>query len=110
MLVASRSLKLRQGTTDIDVEVRLFAPHFEKDHWSCDYEIDWPEGTRKAAAHGHDSVQALHLALEMIGSELYNSDYHKAGDLTSGDSWKGYGFPVSKNLRDLLIGDDAKYL
>ena len=110
MLVASRSLKLRRETADAEVEIRIFAPQFESDHWSCKYEIDWPEGIRKGAAHGHDSVQALHLALEMVGSELYTSDYHKAGDLTSGDSWNGYGFPVARNLRDLLIGDDAKYL
>jgi len=46
----------------------------------------------------------------MIGSEIYTSDYHKSGHLSSHESWRGYGFPVPQNLRDLLIGDDAKYL
>jgi len=110
MLVASRSLELRGESTETEVEIRIFVPRFESDHWSCGYEIDWPEGTRKGEARGHDSVQALLLALELVGSELYTSDYHKAGNLASGDSWNGYGFPVPRNLRDLLIGDDAKYL
>lgn len=109
MVVASRSLKLRRGERDIDIAIRVFSPRLDGDHWSCRYEIDWPEGTRKGVAHGHDSVQALLLALNIVGSELYTSDYHKAGSLRSADAWKGYGFPVPQNLRDLLIGDDAKY-
>ena len=109
MVVASRSLKLRQGESEIDVPIRVFSPRLDAGHWACDYEIDWPEGKRKATLFGCDSVQALLLALSIIGSELYTSDCHKAGDLESGNSWKGYGFPVPQNLRDLLIGDDAKY-
>lgn len=108
-IIARRSLKLQHGSTSIDVEVRIFAPHFESDHWCCDYEIDWPEGMRKATARGNDSVQALHIALQIVGSELYTSDYHKAGCLSSGNAWKGYGFPVTKNISNLLIGDDAEY-
>jgi hypothetical protein len=110
MIVASRFLKLRLSEKDVDVEVRIFSPRADQDHWACDYEIDWPEGMRKGAAYGYDSVQALHSALNLVGAELYTSDYHKAGKLASVDSWKGYGFPVPKNIRDLLIGDDAKYL
>jgi len=110
MIVASRSLTLRQQEGSVAVEVRIFAPQPDQGQWSCAYEIDWPERTRKFAAHGADSMQALTLALSMIGSEIYTSNYHKSGSLSSADSWKGYGFPVPKNLRDLLIGDDAKYL
>jgi hypothetical protein len=110
MVVASRSLKLRQRDGSVAVGVRIFAPQPDQGHWSCAYEIDWPEGTRKFAASGLDSMQALILALNMIGSEIYTSEYHKAGNLNSGESWKGYGFPVPQNLRDLLEGDDKKYL
>ncbi len=76
----------------------------------CEYEIDWPEGTRKFAAHGLDSVQALELALKMIGSEIYTSEYHKSKMLSWEKPGRGYGFPVARNMRDLLEGDDAKYL
>jgi hypothetical protein len=31
-------------------------------------------------------------------------------DPKKSDARKGYGFPVMPNIRDLLIGDDAKYL
>jgi hypothetical protein len=109
MVVVSRSLKLRQGESEIDIPIRVFSPRSDGGHWACEYEIDWPEGKRRGASYGYDSVQALLLALSIIGSELYTSDYHKAGKLESGNSWKGYGFPVPQNLRDLLIGDDAEY-
>jgi hypothetical protein len=110
MIVASRSLTLQQQEGYVAVEVRIFAPQSHQGHWSCAYEIDWPEATRRFAAFGLDSMQALVLALNMIGSEIYTSEYHKAGALSSGNSWKGYGFPVPQNLRDLLAGDDAKFL
>jgi len=110
MIIANRSLKVRQGQNDTDVAVRIFAPQLSQGSWSCNYEIDWPEGTRKGAAHGLDSVQALLLALKMIGAEIYTSDYHKAKNLVWEEPGQGYGFPVSQNIRDLLEGDDANYL
>lgn len=111
MVIATRTLKLHQDGADCDVCIRIFAPEQQAPgEWSCTYEIDWPEGTRKFAAHGADSVQALLLALNMIGSEIYASNYHKSGALSSADAWQGYGFPVPPSLRGLLIGDDAKYL
>lgn len=110
MIVAARSLKLHQEQNDVDVGIRIFAPQRDAGGWSCKYEIDWPEGMRTAAASGHDSVQALLFALKMIGAEIYTSDYHKSGDLTWTEAHGGYGFPVTKNLRDLLEGDDARFL
>jgi hypothetical protein len=59
---------------------------------------------------GADSVQALLIALQMIGTNIYTSSYHESGDLFWGAAGKGYGFPVSANMRGLLVGDDAKYL
>jgi hypothetical protein len=108
MIIANRSLKLRQGERHVDVAVRIFAPQRERDHWLCGYEIDWPEGTRKFAAHGVDSVQAIELVLKLIGSEIYTSDYHKSKMLMWEKPGAGYGFPVTKNIKDLLEGDDAE--
>ncbi len=110
MIIASRSLKLRQNEGDTDIAVRILAPQPSQSHWSCDYEIDWPEGTRKGTAHGFDSVQALLFALEMIGAEIYTSDYHKSQKLMWSEPGEGYGFPVPGTIRDLLVGDDAKFL
>jgi hypothetical protein len=47
--------------------------------WICRYEIDWPSEKRSYFAGGVDSSQALILALQMIGAELYASAHHKAG-------------------------------
>jgi hypothetical protein len=55
-------------------------------------------------------MQALLFALEMIGAEIYTSDYHKSKCLMWGEPGQGYGFPVVQSLRDLLEGDDAKFL
>jgi len=110
MVIAERSLKLRRTPNDVDVAIRVFAPEHDRGSWFCRYEIDWPEAMRKGAASGFDSVQALLFALEAIGAEIYTSEYHKAGDLMWTEPHRGYGMPVSQNLRDLLEGDDAKFL
>jgi hypothetical protein len=110
-MIATRVLRFRNAAGDIDMPVRIFAPELESDGtWFCRYEIDWPEGTWRSRAGGVDAVQALFSAFQMIGSDLYTSDYHKAGQLYLEAPGRGYGFPVPVTLRDLLIGDDRKYL
>ncbi len=54
-------------------------------------------------------MQALVLTLGMIGANLYASDEHKEGRLGWSKIGAGYGFPVMSTMRDLLVGDDAKY-
>jgi hypothetical protein len=56
-----------------------------------------------------DAFQALHLTLQMIGFRLYVSTYHKFGALVFEKPGNGYGFPVPKIVRDLLIGDDKVF-
>ena len=46
----------------------------------------------------------------MIGAEIYSSNYHKAGKLFWDKPGNGYGFPVASSLRDLLQGDDIKFV
>ena len=108
-MIATRALKLRSRGADIEIPIRLFAPR-RSDHgdWFCRYEIDWPESTEIRNAWGVDSMQAIVIALQMIGSDLYTSTYHKSGDLMFERPGRGYGFPVPSNIRDLLIGDDLK--
>jgi hypothetical protein len=55
-------------------------------------------------------MQALVHALQIIGAEIYSSNYHKSGRLFVERPGDGYGFPVMSGLRDLLIGEDKKYL
>ncbi|MGE0034658.1 MAG: hypothetical protein AB7S93_03405 [Xanthobacteraceae bacterium] len=110
MVIATRILKLRSATRDIEIPVRIFAPEQEAASWSCKFEVDWPDGMVTMSAGGIDAVQALDLALKMIGAQIYASDHHASGKLMWEAPGKGYGFPVGKNLRDLLVGDDKKYL
>ena len=106
-MIATRTLTLRTTSGNKQIPIRLFAPEQAADgHWLCRYEIDWPDGAHRHAAHGEDSAQALVIALQMIGSVIYASDYHKSGQLMLDEPGRGYGFPVTNNLRDLLIGDD----
>ena len=57
--------------------------------------------------HGVDALQALVLTLQMIGAEIYSSSYHREGRLRVYPTETGYGFPVPRSLRDLLVGVDA---
>ena len=110
MLIANRILTLRNGSNQTQIPIRVFAPEKSTNgSWFCRYEIDWPEGTQVMEAGGFDAMQALVVALTMIGSDLYTSNYHKAGALFFDKPGTGYGFPVPANLRDLLVGNDAKY-
>ena len=111
MLVASRTLKLKADGAIVDVAVELFAPVRESNGaWKCDYTIGWPDGLSRKSTFGVDSMQALILALQMIGTELHTSEAHEAVALFWDKPGNGYGFPVMPNMRDRLAGDDAKYL
>jgi hypothetical protein len=48
--------------------------------------------------------------VQIIGAEIYSSNYHKSGNIFWDKPGNGYGFPVAPSIRDLLQGDDAKYL
>ena len=111
MVIASRLLKFRGSEGETEIPIRLFAPErSDGGIWSCRYEVDWPHGQWIHAAQGADLVQAIFLAMQMIGAEIYVSEYHKSGALFLDSPGRGYGFPVASSLRDLLIGDDAKFL
>jgi hypothetical protein len=111
MLVANRELRLLNASGDVKIAVRIFAPELEADGaWACRYEVDWPDQKTAKTTYGFDSMQSLVLALQMIGAEIYSSSYHDQGMLFWDSPRKGYGFPVMSSYRDLLQGDDAKYL
>ena len=111
MQIAERLLKISRSGTTLDVLVRLNAPQKQSGNsWSCVYEIGWPERPKRMTVSGVDAVQAIVVALQMIATDLYTSNYHKAGELTFEKPGGGYGFPVGKGVRDLLEGDDATFL
>lgn len=110
MIIATRSLSLRTGKDNVDVAVRLHAPERQADDWICRYEIDWPRQKAERWGTGGDGIQAILHALQMIGAELYASEHHEAGRLSWLEAGAGYGFPVTQSIRDLLVGDDKRFL
>lgn len=109
MIIAERVLSVSEADMKRRVVVRLFAPIQQTGDWACRYEIDWPEGRWTGSVAGIDAVQALHLALQKVGLDLYLSSHHQARRLSWDEPGRGYGFPVPKNARDLLVGDDERF-
>lgn len=109
-MIANRTLFLSLPSGTFEVQIRIYAPEFSGVSWTCRYEADWPEGRRTMSADGFDSVQALLIAMQMIAADIYMSSYHKAGQISYRPDWRGYGFPVTNGMRDMLIGEDAKFL
>jgi hypothetical protein len=110
MIIATRVLTLRRSKGDIEIPIRIFAPVPEEIDWSCRFEIDWPDGTRWMDVGGVDAVRAIELAMKAIGSQIYTSDHHESGTLEWLKPGRGYGFPVPNGIRDLLVGDDKRFL
>jgi hypothetical protein len=109
MIIARRVLILRRRKGDVRIPVSMHAPEKAKVDWVCRYEIGWPEGKAKRWSGGVDAVQALQLAMSMIGVEVNVSRHAKSGRLQWLEQGRGYGFPVPSGIRDLLVGDDKRY-
>ena len=107
MWIATRELKYEAETgVSISVPISILPPKQNDMDWGCQYSIGWPNGVELKTVYGIDSMQALVLAIQSIGSSLYASDYHKTGRLKWEKPRYGYGFPVSNIIRGLLIGSD----
>lgn len=110
MLIAERSLFFETLTgATVEIPIRLHAPEGDDKHWWCRYSIGWPDQPKVSKGYGIDQFQAISLTMQKIGVEIYCSDYHKTGRLQWDGHGNGYGFPVPKNARDMLVGDDKKF-
>jgi hypothetical protein len=106
MVIAERSLSIEDGSEPKACKITMHAPEDTDGIWICRYTIEWPTAPEESFGAGVDAFQALHLTLQKIGITLYASAYHKAGILVFDKPGRGYGFPMPKNGRYLLIGDD----
>lgn len=109
MIIATRTLVLRDQGHNSPIPIRLHAPEKMEGDWICRFEIEWPDGRAERWGAGIDAVQALLIAVQMIGAEIHASRHHQSGQLAWLAPGRGYGFPVAKNIRDLLVGDDKKF-
>ncbi|MGL4440443.1 MAG: DUF6968 family protein [Bosea sp. (in: a-proteobacteria)] len=107
-VIAERTLFLENKLEVVQIVVRLFKPEFDEPGWRCRYQINWPHGLREIQSAGVDPVQALAIALQMIGADIYSSPYHKSGKLYWERPGGGYGFPVVSSLKQFLVGDDVE--
>ena len=108
-MIGTRKLVIATSGSEQEVLITLMEPQGSGTAWQCPYEITWPEETTKHYARGIDAIQAIGLALKMIGAELYTSDYHTQRQLRWEKAGDGYGFPVPNNLRSLLVGRDKEF-
>ena len=109
MIIGTRILTVLTADGERPVAVRLSTPVAVETKWDCSYEIDWPEGVWRSHAQGNDALHALELAMQKIGMDLYMSRYHHEQKMWWIRPWVGYGFPMPKDARDLMIGDDARF-
>jgi hypothetical protein len=110
MIIGTRTLKLEKNNSTSNVAVRVYSPEQREEDWICRFEIDWPDGKVAQWGTGDDGIDAIFRALQMIGALLYASASHQQGKLSWLETGAGFGFPVPKNIRDLLEGDDKRYL
>jgi hypothetical protein len=103
--IAKRTLNLT-GDSDREVTVIIGRPKPDGDAYRCEFQIIGLRAgkTRSSHAMGLDSMHALILTLQAIGSELYTSEAAKHGRL----GWEGsqnLGFPVPDIIADLVPKD-----
>ena len=108
MIIARRTLTLRQQGQNHPVEVTLAAPRFETGCWLYCYEIHWPSGPRRFFGAGADSMQALVIAMQMVSAELHTSAPGKAGELFLETPGTGFSIPTLPSMRDLMTEEDAR--
>jgi hypothetical protein len=109
MLIGSRTLTVETKDGPRSFAVRLFKPELSGTLYRCRYEIDWPEGRVESWAAGNDELHAIQLAMQKVAQDLYMSRPHHEGTMSWLKPWVGYGFPMPKNGRDLLVGHDKEF-
>lgn len=106
VVIASRELLLDENRK-IEVLIGKPEPCPDGIDWYCPHQTVGVRSGRVRSAIDVDSMQALILALSMVGAELYTSEEYESGRL----SWdcgavKGdLGFPVPETIRDVLPGN-----
>lgn len=101
-IIATRTLTLAKKGS---VKVTIGKPEKFPDggDYYCPYQITGIGSGKIKYAGGVDSVQALFLALQNIGTDLYTSDEAKSGSLKWLDTepHADLGFPVPDILRNV---------
>ena len=97
---------LQKSNNSVVITAQVHRPIKEGDDFRCDYSINWPGSTEMGRAYGVDGLQALLLAIQRVGVDVYCSDYAKNADLVWLEDGRGFGLVLPRNLADLYQGDD----
>ena len=98
-VIATREFSLA-GEVPVSVIIGKPEPFPDGHGYYCPYQILGMGDQQVRYAPGEDTVQALILALERIGTDLYRSPEAKAGLLTFNGS-RDLDFPVPEFIREL---------
>jgi len=97
-VIAERYLSLSMNGEERQIRIALGRPYQEPDHaYFCPFKIIGLEAERARRAGGVDSIQAIQLALVMIGAEL-----SRYSELLKWNGESSMGFPAS--IHDPAIG------
>lgn len=112
MIVLEREMYVVEGerSTPFPIRLHLLEPTVEGELWNCRLEIRWPDRPVDMTVPGIDAIDAHFAAMRIVGIRLYVGGYHLDGSLSWLAPGAGYGFPVTSNMRDLLVGNDAAYM
>lgn len=98
MIIATRELDLANSEAKVMVHIGKPEKYPDSSDYYCPFRIAGLGKERANRAGGVDAVQALLLALKMVGAELYTSKEAKDGHLkwvgSSGDGDLGFPVPV----------------
>jgi hypothetical protein len=105
-VIANRVLSLAPGGKVV-VTIGQPRPFPGGKNFFCPFKVEGLGHGNITRAGGVDAVQALQLALQMVGTVLYTSQEYKDGRLTwDGGENGSLGFPVAANIRDILPDGD----
>ncbi len=102
-VIATRELDIADSRAKVIVGIGAPKKFPDSSDYYCPYEIRGLGNDKIRYAGGIDGIQALLLALQMVGAELYTSEEGKAGTLI----WVGQhdlGFPVPDSISDMIPG------
>src|SRR5687767_1242628 len=92
-VIAERELELTMGDKKRKVVVRLAAPFPVEHGFRCDYQILGLGDDKVRFGTGIDGIQALQIALQNIGADLYLR-HREVSLLWEGDSDLGFPKPL----------------
>ncbi len=96
-VVACRTITL-EGADQRPVHVQIERPMLAKGRYECKFSIAGLSQPFVSRSVGIDSVQALWLALQMVGTRLYTSPEFEA-NLLSWNGMRNLGFPTPEGLK-----------